>query len=43
MKLTDIILNEGINDNISKINLTYTNYARPYKMEVDGKRIPLMK
>jgi hypothetical protein len=39
MKLFDIILNEGINDNIGKISLTYTNYARPYKMEVDGKRI----
>ena len=39
MKLVDIILNEGINDHIEKIELIYTNYAKPYKMKVDGKSI----
>ena len=37
MKLTDIILNEGINDNIDKISLIYTNYGDFSKLKIDGK------
>ena len=37
MKLTDIILNEGINDNIDKISLIYTNHGDFSKLKIDGK------
>ena len=37
MKLTDIILKEGINDNIDKIVLIYTNHGDFSKMNMDGK------
>ena len=37
MKLTDIILNEGINDNIDKIVLIYNNYGDFSKLKIDGK------
>ena len=39
MKLSDIIFKEGINDNIGDISLMYTNYARFYKMKMDGKTL----
>ena len=32
-------LDEGINDNIGKVKISYTNYAKFYKMHVDGKRL----
>ena len=37
MKLTDIILNEGINDNIDKIVLIYNNYGDFSKLKIDGR------
>lgn len=37
MKLTDIILDEGINDNIDKIVLIYTNHGDFSKMKMNGK------
>jgi len=37
MKLTDIILNEGINDNVDRISLIYTNYGDFSKLKIDGK------
>ena len=32
-------LDEGINDNIGKVEISYTNYAKFHRMEVDGERL----